>query len=277
MKNWQQKYPSYQGEQPYLYFAFADADAKKAWRVMRVLLRRGFRVWYCTGPAKDGAEVLKRQEMSAGASLILLYLTDATIRDTDLKSRLLANQKKGKPIICLDSDRSDNRLDMGIRETTPYLALPKYRSDAELDTALIQMKGVTQELIGEPVDVPDGTEEFLKKLTIGTVAAALILLAVSLFGVQYLSRLRPEKLEDSVQLSDQAILSAVREANGGGPITEESLSGITVLRIKAMPESWEDLELLPSLERLEIPQQFIAEAETLPEGYIIELTGGGAS
>ena len=277
MRNWYKKYPPYEGDQPYLYFAFADADARKVWRVMRVLLRRGFRVWYCCGPARDGSEVLKRQNMAVGAALTLLYLTDASISDTDLKSRLLANQKKGKPIICLDMDRSDNRLDMGIRENTPYLSLPLYGNDQELDAALIRTKGVTQELIGEPVDVPGFWEEFLKKATIWVVSTAVILLAVTFLGIRYLHWFRQEVPQDSVQLSDPAVLSAVRKAVGGGPITEESLSGIISLRMESMPENWDDLALLPALESLEIPQQLVQEADTLPDGYSIELTGGGTS
>ena len=51
MKNWQKQYPPYEGGEGYLYFAFADGDAGKVWPVMRTLLQRGVRVWYCGGPA----------------------------------------------------------------------------------------------------------------------------------------------------------------------------------------------------------------------------------
>ena len=106
---------------------------------------------------------------------------------------------------------------------------------------------------------------------------AVILLAVTFLGIRYLHWFRQEAPQDSVQLSDPAVLSAVREAVGGGPITEESLSGIVSLRMKSMPENWNDLALLPALESLEIPQQLVQEADTLPDGYTIELTGGGTS
>ena len=42
-----------------------------------------------------------------------------------------------------------------------------------------------------------------------------------------------------------------------------------------MPESWDDLALLPALERIELPQQALLEGGALPEGdYVIELSGG---
>ena len=44
-----------------------------------------------------------------------------------------------------------------------------------------------------------------------------------------------------------------------------------------MPQSWEELSLLPALERISLPQSALAEGGDLPEGdYVIELRGGGA-
>ena len=44
-----------------------------------------------------------------------------------------------------------------------------------------------------------------------------------------------------------------------------------------LPESWEELSLLPALERIGIPQQALTGDAALPEGdYVIELIGGGA-
>ena len=77
MKNWWKRFPPYEGEEPYLYFAFADADARRVWPVLRLLLERGCRVWYSTGSAGSAEEVLYRQVRSGGAQLTLLYLTDA--------------------------------------------------------------------------------------------------------------------------------------------------------------------------------------------------------
>ena len=62
---------------------------------------------------------------------------------------------------------------------------------------------------------------------------------------------------------------------GGGALTEESVGGVTVLRLKALPESWADLARLPALERIVLPQEALTSGASLPEGeYTFELSGG---
>ena len=69
----------------------------------------------------------------------------------------------------------------------------------------------------------------------------------------------------------------MREAADYYPLTEAALSRITYLRFEKLPESWEELSLLPALERIGIPQQALTGDAVLPEGeYVIELIGGGA-
>ena len=101
MKNWQKKYPPYEGDLPYLYFVFSDADSGNAWKIMRILLSRGCRVWYTTGAAGHSAELLRRQNRARGAALTLLYLTNAIVKDEEAKSAVLVNQSNDKPILCL--------------------------------------------------------------------------------------------------------------------------------------------------------------------------------
>ena len=50
---------------------------------------------------------------------------------------------------------------------------------------------------------------------------------------------------------------------------------VTALRLEKLPESWEELALLPALERIELPQRALLDGGKLPEGdYVIELSGG---
>ena len=126
MKNWHRSFPPYEGEEPYLYFAFADADEKKVWKYLRPLLERGCRVWYRFGPAGGAERLLHDPERSSGAALTLLFLTDAACADKDTKSNVLVNQKYGRPILCLDPDGTDRRLRMGLREDVPHV--PLYRT-----------------------------------------------------------------------------------------------------------------------------------------------------
>lgn len=274
MKNWQKRYPPYEGSEPYLYFAFAEADSAKAWQIMRILLERGCRVWYGSGPSGNADELLRRQERAEDANLTLLYLTDAACADKDTKSNILVNQKNGKHILCLDPDGADRRLSMGLYETVPHLPLYRLKSRKEIENAVIRAEGFSQEILGEPVRVEGGGS--LGKLTALFCVLAVLLALASFIGGRYLRWFQPE-VPDEVPFTDPVILSAVRNAARGGAITEDLVSEITVLRLSGMPESWEELEKLPALTTVTLPQQALLEEGTLPDGDItVELTGGGA-
>ena len=274
MKNWQKRYPPYEGSEPYLYFAFAEADSAKAWQIMHILLERGCRVWYGSGPSGNADELLRRQKRAEDANLTLLYLTDAACADKDTKSNILVNQKNGKHILCLDPDGADRRLSMGLYETVPHLPLYRLKSRKEIENAVIRAEGFSQEILGEPVRVEGGGS--LGKLTALFCVLAVLLALASFIGGRYLRWFQPE-VPDEVPFTDPVILSAVRNAARGGAITEELVSEITVLRLSGMPESWEELEKLPALTTVTLPQQALLEEGTLPDGDItVELTGGGA-
>ncbi len=275
MKSWQKKYPPYEGDEPYLYFAFAEADSQRAWKVLRLLLARGCRVWYTRGPAGSPEELLRRQARSGSAALTVLYLTDAACADKDTKSNVLVNQKLDRPILCLDPDGTDRRLSMGLREYVPHVPVFPGQSDKETESAIIHAEGFSREVLGDPVKVTGGG-------VVGTLSAALcilaMLLAVTAFaGYRYLHWFQPE-IRDEVVFSDPVLLSAVRDEARGGAITEELTSRITSLSLDGMPESWDELALLPALERVRLPQQALADESELPPGDLtVELRGGGAA
>ena len=269
MKSWQKKYPPYEGSQPYLYFAFADTDAKKVWPVMKVLLQRGCRVWYCTGRAGSPGELLRRQERATGAVWTVLYLTDALAADKESKSRIMVNQKEQKPIVCLNPDSTNRYLAMDLRESTPGISLHLHKSEEELDAALIHSEGYTQEILDQPVQI---SSSLLKKL-----ARAFLLLAVILVGCSLLYLRQSPAHEDTVFFADPVIREAVRTAAGGGVLSEDRLQNIQILRLTELPESWEDLSLLPDLMQIEISQEAAAQAEDLPvDAFRIVLYGGGS-
>ena len=268
MKNWMKKIPPYGGDEPYLYFAFAEPDAGKVWKILRPLLERGCRVWYSYGSAGSAEELLRRQERSMGAALTAVYLTDAAIADKEAKSDVLVNQKNDRPILCLDPDGKDRRLAMGLREDIPHV--PARGPEAE--GAILRAEGFSQDMLGEPVKIGGG---LVKKLTIALCLLAAALALAAFAGGWYL-RSHPMEPADGVVISDSVLLAAAREA-ARGPLTEEAAEKITVLRLEAMPQSWEELSLLPALERISLPQSALAEGGDLPEGdYVIELRGGVA-
>ena len=274
MKNWQKRYLPYEGGEPYLYFAFAEADSAKAWRIMRILLERGCRVWYGCGPSGSAEELLRRQTRARDAALTLLYLTDAACADKDTKSNILVNQKNGKPILCLDPDGTDRRLSMGLYETAPHIPLYKLSGTEEIEDALIRSEGFSQEILGEPVKTDGGGA--LGKLTALFCVLAALLAVISFIGFRYLHWFQPA-VQDKVHFSDPVLLAAVRDAAQGGSITEELTSELSVLSLSGMPDSWDELEKLPALETIVLPQQALLDAGALPDGaYTVVLTGGGA-
>lgn len=269
MTSWQKKYPPYEGEEPYLYFAFADEDARKVWRVMKVLLSRGCRVWYCTGPAGNSRELLRRQERASGAALTLLYLTDALESDKDSKTRIMVNQKNQKAILCLDTDRKNHNLAMDIHESTPSLPLYRLNKDEELEMELIRAEGFTQNMIGKPVT--------FRSSWMGKLAGVLLMMSVLLVagGVFFLRK--SQTYADTVHFADPVIREAARAAAGGGALTEDSVLQIQTIRLKELPESWEDLTMLQELQSVVLPQEAVMTGVELPEGsFRIVLSGGAA-
>lgn len=269
---WMRQIPPYEGEEPYLYFAFAEADSAKVWKLLRPLLARGCRVWYCVGPAGSAEELLHRQERCENAALTVVYLTDAACADRDTKSAVLVNQKFNRPILCLDPDEKDRRLSMNLREDVPTIPLYRLRNSEEIESAILHAEGFSQDMLGEPVKIVEN--DVTKKLTLTFCVLAVLLAAVSLAGFRYLNRFTPS-LGDELQISDPVLQTAVRQAVGGGAITEERAYEITFLRLKELPESWEELSLLPALEWIELPQQELLGDASLPDGdYKISLSGG---
>ena len=267
------EFPPYEGDSPYLYFAFAEADSRKVREYLRLLYERGCRVWYSCGKADGPEEVLRRQARYRGAALTLVYLSDEACRDQNTKSSVLVNQKFDSPIICLDPDGKDRVLAMGLRESVPHIPLYRIRSKEELEDAIFHSEGFSQELLGEPVKIRKAS--IIPKLSLMFCVLAVVLSVLFFTGVR--ERVSEViQVSDEVELSDPVLLSAVRKAAGGGAITQELVETLKAIDLSGMPENWDDLELLPSLEEIRIPQEALLDGAPLPEGeYTIILTGGG--
>ena len=276
MKDWRKRAPPYEGEEPYLYLAFADADAGKLGELVRLLKKRGLRIWYSTGPAGSAEELLRRQQRALGAEMTVVYLTDAMTQDQDGKASVLVNQKNGRKILCLDRDETDRALTMGLHESVPHLAAWKYSKTEDLEEALIRSDGFTQEMFGEPVLLEKGG--MTGRLTALLCTLAVLLVLGSFLGLRVFHWFQPEIPQDEVVLADETIRGAVRAAVGGGVLTEENTAAIEELRLDSLPSSWEDLEKLPGLQRIALPQEAVMTAESLPDGnLVVVLTGGDAS
>ena len=276
MRDWRKQAPPYEGEEPYLYLAFADADAGRIGELVRLLKKRGLRIWYSTGPAGSADELLRRQQRALGAELTVVYLTDAMTQDQDGKASILVNQKNGKKILCIDRDASDRALTMGLHESVPHLAAWQYPKTEDLEEALIRSDGFTQEMFGEPVLLKKSG--LAGRLTAVLCVFAVLLVLGSVLGLTVFHWFRPAAPQDEVVLTDETIRAAVRTAVGGAVLTEENTAAIEELRLDGLPADWEDLEKLPGLRRIALPQEAVLEADSLPDGnLVVVLTGGDAA
>ena len=279
MRNWQKKYPPYVGDKPYLYFAFAEEDRAKAWRIMRILLLRGCRVWYTYGPAGSAEELLRRQKIAKKATFTILLLTDASCSDPDTKSNVLVNQKNKLPIICLDTDGNNRLLKMGLREDVPRVPVYRFSRDNDLDDAIIHAEGFSQDVMGETINPPIPPVHRNLIIVFCTSAVLLILISLAIVKIRngkYSQTIEDTAITDEVIFTDDTLALAVREAAGGGAVTEELTENLKTLQLESIPASWDELEKLPSLEKIEIPQQALTPDTQLPDGdYTIVLTGGG--
>ena len=268
MKDWRKQAPPYEGTEPYLYLAFADADAGRIGGLVRLLLKRGLRLWYSTGPAGSADELLRRQQRALGAEMTVVY--------QDGKASILVNQKNGRKILCIDRDAADRALTMGLHESVPHLPAWQYPKTEDLEEALIRSDGFTQEMFGEPVLIRRSS--LTGRLTAVLCASALLLVLGGFLGLRVFYWFQPEMPQDEIIFADETIRSAVRAAVGGGVLTEENTAAIEELRLDSLPSGWEDLEKLPKLKRIVFPQEAVLEAESLPDaGVVLVLTGGDAS
>ena len=99
-------YPPYDGKEPYIHLCFSDKDERKVRPLLRRLLLRGCRVWYCMGEAPDRNAQVNRSRRMLGAGLTVLFLTEAVRQDTELKNLLLVCQKANQPILVLEIGRA---------------------------------------------------------------------------------------------------------------------------------------------------------------------------
>ena len=268
MVRFSELFPPYGGEQPYLYFCFSDADARRLRSLFRRLYERGCRIWYPIGHGSTALERELRDARMRKARLVVLYQTKRARMDQAVKSAVLVCQEKSIPIISLDADDAESTLSMGLDSRAVHL---KMRSVDATETALLHANGFSQELIGPSLPV--------RKKPVLAIATAIFAAVFLMIGAAVLvRRLRPPPTEqpgDTVFFSDPVLTAAVRDALGGEPITEESLETVTTLRFDALPEHTDELALLSNLSRIKLNQANADDAASLLERYEIVLTGGG--
>ena len=271
-------YPPYMGAEPYIHLCFSDRDERKVRPLLRRLLLRGCRTWYCVGYSRDRTSENARSQRMLGAGLTVLFLTANARRDTELKNQLLVCQKEKQPILVLNTDGGDSGLSLGL--TGKFSSVTPGTHASELVDAILHSPYFSQLYMGDPLPVFD--QLWLKRIS--TLLIVLALLLAGGAGVyRYLNPPAPSaqdeviQPEDTVIFQDETLRAAVRSAVGGGPITEEAVAKLETLYLSQLPESLDELALLPRLTTLilsEAAAQGAPEQPELYDGYTLIVTGG---
>lgn len=296
MAAYEKQYPPYSGNDPYLFLCFSSGSGKKARALLSCLFARGVRVWYAPGRSGTRAEREASDSRMLSASLTVILLDEAFRSDPSAKSMLLACQRAGHPIVCLNTDGGDSGLSIGLVKGADEIRFSRSASAEEYESGLIRSRCFSRELIGTPIR---GKNAFFRTAVIVTLTLAALLLAAGIvrlvFGVR---KERPVPIEpqdhsglqgtaqpeatdepgDTVPFSDETVREAVRSSLGGGLLTEERLREVVSLRLEedTLPADLSDLALLPSLETILLNQSAAKEVPSRNElsPYTIELYGG---
>ena len=271
-------FPPYEGREPYIHLCFSDRDERKVQPLLKKLLIRGCRVWYCVGETPDRNALTLRNQRMLGAGLTVLYLTEAVRQDTELKNRLLVCQKAQQPILVLNTDGGDSGLSLGFTGEASAAVMGGNAADA-LD-AILHGRGFSQAFLGDPQTIRD--KRWLRRLSVLLLVLSLLLGAgMGVYKYLHPPVVPPEEAlpEDAVVIEDEALRAAARTAIGGGPLTEEALAEIQELRLDALPENEADLALFPNLATLILSEEAAKDAPQMPdlyESYTLIVTGGEA-
>ncbi len=276
MKDPIKAYAPYTGNEPYLHLCFSKASGKKASALLRRLQARGVRVFFDTESGTDRNVRALMNERMLAATLTAVYLDEAFRNDPAAKSRLLACQRSGQKIVCLNTDGGDSGLSIGLHADAAEIRLPRGAQASDAEHALLHADGFSQDLIGVPIR---DKRSPIKRLAAALIAAAILLSACGvLFWLLRRVIPSPPAETDTVVFSDETVRETVRSALGGGPLTEERLREITALRFSGdeLPGTLSDLSLLPNLETVVLSQTAAKNASRYPElaDYTVELFGG---
>lgn len=257
MADFTKRYPPYEGDEPYLYYAFCQADSDRAGVLLGQLFVRGCRIWYGSGKSRS-----QRLERIKNASLAVIFMSAKAMADADeVKSAALFCQSRGTPVIVIDAVEN-NELSTGFSAETKHV--PALNNPAQLEAALIRTEGFSQKLIGQRQKA--GKAPVWKAVLAAVLAAGV----VGLGSAYAMGAFAPK---DEVTIADSVIREAVRRSVGS-PITRAAVEQLTQLHLDGMPEMLESLEELPRLERLEIPDSCVQEMAPLIDRYTIVVYGG---
>ena len=262
-KNLEKTYPPYDGKDPYVYLSFRDEDKGRVRPFLKRLYQRGVRVGYATGKVTGLDEAEKVMNRIKQADCFVACTTKDCIKDTSFKDRVIyVEGLPEKKLVVLEMDEltESDYLGLGISKGAQKIDGKNDSSGEKSEDAILHAEGFTTKMIGEPPVPPP--PPWAKIITI-----FMIVLAVAASGfLAY--RIVTAEPKDAVVISDPVVRTTVRETvsdNKKTPLTEENVATVTELVFTEVPESFEELALLPNLEKITIPQSGMSKLSDSPK------------
>ena len=269
----------YRGREPFLYLIFHQDDRDRVRPLLHRLYRRGCRVWYTLDYSGGGRRARVRDERMKHAAFIAVFLSPSALADDDISAAILLCQTQACPSLLMVTPGlpADWELLAARKFTTEVIDIGYQDSPRDIEAELISSKGFSQDLLGKPV-------YFLVRAFKRFALAAVVLAGVFISGTFAYRPSRPgdgaeaQAVPDAVVFSDTAVLRAAQQElkmSATQALTRLDLEDIDTLRLDAAPASLDDLALMPSLRRLEIPQSLVPLAAKLPadRAYTIVVYG----
>ena len=91
--------PAYEGKEPYIFVSYAHKDSDQVFRIIEMLNKRGYRVWYDEGiePGSEWPEYIANHLL--GAEMVMAFLTARSVKSVNCRREINFALSKEKPVL----------------------------------------------------------------------------------------------------------------------------------------------------------------------------------
>lgn len=93
--------PAYEGKEPYIFVSYAHKDSASIFRIIELLNKRGYRVWYDEGiePGSEWPEYIANHLL--GAEMVIAFLTPRSVNSVNCRREINFALSKEKPVLTI--------------------------------------------------------------------------------------------------------------------------------------------------------------------------------
>ena len=93
--------PAYEGNEPYIFVSYAHKDSASIFRIIEMLNKRGYRVWYDEGiePGSEWPEYIANHLLRA--DVVMAFLTPRSVKSVNCRREINFALSKDKPVLTI--------------------------------------------------------------------------------------------------------------------------------------------------------------------------------